>query len=117
MNIDNPEFQKKMWMEAIALRVDEMVSGHPEIDSDSRALLVEAVIAGLHAHPKMLGKWQEGNSFIEHSYFGEESQDNTKLGSRKRSATKVSHVLSNGVNYSITGPYYNGKRSRNNDQR
>ena len=117
MNIDNPEFQKKMWMEAIALRVDEMVSGHPEIDSDSRALLVEAVIAGLHAHPKMLGKWQEGNSFIEHSYFDEESPDNTKLGTRKRTATKVSHVLPNGRSYSITGPYYNGKRSRNNDQR
>ena len=114
MNIDNPEFQKKMWMEAIALRVDEMVSGHPEIDSDSRALLVEAVIAGLHAHPKMLGKWQEGNSFIEHSYFDDESQDNTKLGERKRLVTKVSHTLPNGASYSITGPYYNSRRSRTN---
>ena len=54
MNIDDPDYIKKLWMEAIALRVDEMVSGHPEIDSDSRALLVDAVIAGLHAHPRRI---------------------------------------------------------------
>ena len=112
MNIDNPDFQKKMWMEAIAMRVQDMLSSHPEIDQESAELLVEAVIAGLHAHPKMLGKWQEGNSFIEHSYFDQESEDNTKLGMRKRTATKVSHQLPNGRSYSITGPYYNSRRSR-----
>ena len=114
MDIDNPEYQKKLWMEAIALRIDEMVSGHPEIDSDSRALLVDAVIAGLHAHPGMLKKWQEGNSFIEHSFFDEEDQDNTKLSSTKRTATKTSYVLPNGVRYSISKPIFNSKRGKKN---
>ena len=114
MNIDNPDYQKKLWLEAIALRVDDMLVSHPEIDSDSRALLVDAVIAGLHAHPGMLKKWQEGNSFIEHSFFDEEDQDNTKLGTRKRTATKVSHVLPNGAKYSISGPYFNNKREKTN---
>ena len=114
MNIDSQEYQKKLWMEAIALRIDEMVSGHSEIDSDSRALLIDAVIAGLHAHPGMLKKWQEGNSFIEHSFFDEEDQDNTKLGTTKRTATKVSHVLPNGAKYSISGPFFNNKRGKTN---
>ena len=114
MDIDNPEYQKKLWMEAIALRIDEMVSGHPEIDSDSRALLVDAVIAGLHAHPGMLKKWQEGNSFIEHSFFDDEDQDNTKLSSSKRAVTRISKKLSNGVKYSISGPFFNSKRGKKN---
>ena len=114
MNIDDPDYIKKLWMEAIALRIDEMVSGHPEIDSDSRALLVDAVIAGLHAHPGMLKKWQEGNSFIEHSFFDSEDEDNTKLSSTKRTVTKVSHVLPNGVRYSISKPIFNSKRGKKN---
>ena len=113
MNVDSPEFQRKMWLEAIAMRVQEMLSSHPEIDQDSADLVVDAVIAGLSAHPKLLGRWQEGNSFIEHSYFDEESEDNTKLGS-KRSAIKVSHKLPNGRSYSISGPFYNSRRSRSN---
>ena len=114
MNIDDPDYIKKLWMEAIALRVDEMVSGHPEIDSDSRALLVDAVIAGLHAHPGMLRKWQEGNSFIEHSFFDEEDEDNTKLSSTKRMTTKTAYVLPNGVRYSISKPIFNSKRGKKN---
>ena len=117
MNIDDPDFQKKMWLESIAMRVQDMLASHPEIDKDSLDLIVDTVVAGLIAHPRLLSKWQEGNSFIEHSYFDEESQDNTKLGARKRSVTKVSHQLPNGRSYSITGPYYNSRRSRNNDQR
>ena len=112
MNIDNPDFQKKMWMEAIAMRVQDMLSSHPEIDEESAELLVETVIAGLYAHPKMLGKWQEGNSFIEHSYFDQEEEDNTKLGKRKESITKVSHPLPNGRSYSISAPFIKSKRSR-----
>lgn len=114
MNVDSPEFQRKMWLEAIAMRVQEMLSSHPEIDKDSADLVVDAVIAGLSAHPKLLGKWQEGNSFIEHSYFDQDSEDNTKLGMRKRTATKVSHKLPNGRRYSIFGPFFNSRRSRSN---
>ena len=112
MNKDNPDFQKKMWMEAIAMRVQDMLSSHPEIDQESAALVVEAVMASLHAHPKMLGKWQEGNSFIENSYFDQDSEDNTKLGKRKGSVTKVSHPLPNGRSYSISAPFFKSKRSR-----
>ena len=113
MNVDSPEFERNMWLEAIALRVQEMLSSHPEIDKDSADLVVDAVIAGLTAHPKLLGKWKEGNSFIEHSYFDEDSEDNTKLCAL-RSATKVSHKLPNGRRYSISGPFFNAKRTRNN---
>ena len=114
MNIDNPDYQKKLWLEAIALRVDDMLTSHPEIDSDSRALLVDAVIAGLHAHPKMLGRWQEGNSFIEHSFFDEADEDNTKLSGNTIRTTKTSHVLPNGVRYSISKPIFNSKRGLKN---
>lgn len=113
MNVDSPEFERKMWLEAIALRVQEMLSSHPEIDKESADLVVDAVIAGLTAHPKLLGRWQEGNSFIEHSYFDEDSEDNTKLGAF-RSATKVSQKLPNGRRYSISGPFFNSRRSRSN---
>ena len=114
MNIDNPDYQKKLWLEAIALRVDDMLTSHPEIDSDSRALLIDAVIAGLHAHPGMLKKWQEGNSFIEHSFFDEEDQDNTKLSGNTVRNTKTSHVLPNGVRYSISKPIFNSKKRKTN---
>lgn len=112
MNVDSPEYQRKMWLEAIALRVDDMLVSHPEIDKDSRDLLVDAVVAGLHASPKMLSRWQEGNSFIEFDAFSKDDEDNTKLASRKRQATKVSHKLPNGRRYSISGPFFNSRRSR-----
>lgn len=114
MNIDDPDYIKKLWMEAIALRVDDMLVSHPEIDKDSRDLLVDAVIAGLNAHPGLLKKWQQGNSFIESSFFDSDDQDNTKLGTRKRSTTKISHVLPNGAKYSISGPVFNSKRGKKN---
>jgi len=114
MNIDNQEYQNKLWLEAIALRIDDMLTGHPEIDKDSRDLLVDAVIAGLLAHPKKLESWKNSNSFIESSFFDSEDQDNTKLGTRKRTATKVSHVLPNGAKYSISGPIFNSKQGKTN---
>ena len=114
MNIDNPDYQKKLWLEAIALRVDDMLTSHPEIDSDSRALLIDAVIAGLHAHPGMLKKWQEGNSFIEHSFFDEADEDNAKLSGNTVRNTKTSHVLPNGVRYSISKPIFNSKKGKTN---
>ena len=114
MNIDDPEYQNKLWIEAIALRIDDMLTGHPEIDKDSRDLLVDAVIAGLISRPKSLDNWKNSNSFIESSFFDEEDEDNTKLSSTKRSVTKVSHVLPNGVRYSISKPIFNSKRGKKN---
>ena len=113
MNVDSPEFERNMWLEAIASRIQDMLSSHPEIDKESADLVVDAVIAGLTAHPKLLGRWQDGNSFIEHSYFDEDGEVNTKLGAL-RSATKVSYKLPNGRRYSISGPFFNAKRTRNN---
>ena len=114
MNIDSEEYQNKLWIEAIALRIDDMLTGHPEIDKDSRDLLVDAVIAGLISRPKSLDNWKNSNSFIESSFFDEEDQDNTKLSSTKRTVTKVSHVLPNGVRYSISKPIFNSKRGKKN---
>ena len=114
MNIDSEEYQNKLWIEAIALRIDDMLTGHPEIDKDSRDLLVDAVIAGLISRPKSLDNWKNSNSFIESRFFDEEDQDNTKLSSTKRMTTKVSHVLPNGVRYSISKPIFNSKRGKKN---
>jgi hypothetical protein len=114
LNIDNPDYQNKLWLEAIALRVDDMLTSHPEIDSDSRALLVDAVIAGLIAHPKKLDAWKNSNSFIESSFFDDEDQDNTKLSGNTIRNTKTSHVLPNGVCYSISKPIFNSKRGKKN---
>ena len=114
MNIDSEEYQNKLWIEAIALRIDDMLTGHPEIDKDSRDLLVDAVIAGLISRPKSLDNWKNSNSFIESSFFDDEDQDNTKLSSTKRTVTKVSHVLPNGVRYSISKPIFNSKRGKKN---
>ena len=111
----------EMWVQAVQLRVEDMLKNHPEIDQESLALLVETVGAGIRSNKKLLEAYRSGSSFLESDYFDvvpeDDSEDNTKLGMRKRTATKVSHVLPNGRSYSITGPYYNSRRSRNNDQR
>ena len=108
----------EMWIQAIQLRVEDMLKTHPEIDEESLALLVETIGAGIRSSNKLLQAYQAGSSFLESDYFDivpeDESQDNTKLGSRKRTATKVSHVLPISRSYSITGPYYNSRRSRMN---
>lgn len=114
MNIDSQEYQNKLWLEAIALRIDDMLTGHPEIDKDSRDLLVDAVIAGLLAHPKKLESWKNSNSFIESSFFDSEDQDNTKLSGNTVRNTKTSHVLPNGVRYSISKPIFNSKKGKTN---
>ena len=114
MNIDDPEYQNKLWIEAIALRIDDMLTGHPEIDKDSRDLLVDAVIAGLISRPKSLDNWKNSNSFIESSFFDSDDQDNTKLGTRKKAATRISKKLSNGAWYSISGPFFNNRRPTKN---
>lgn len=113
MNIDSEAFQQKIWLEAIANRLQESLKAHPEVDDESADLVVDAVIAGLTAHPTMLKNWQNSNSFIESDFFDADLEDTTKLGS-KRSAIKVSHKLPNGRRYSISGPFFNSKRSRSN---
>jgi hypothetical protein len=111
----------EMWIQAVQLRVEDMLKTHQEIDEKSLALLVDTLGAGLRSSNKLLQAYQAGSSFLESDYFDidpeDESQDNTKLGTRKRTATKVSHVLSNGRTYSITGPYFNSHRSRMNGNR
>lgn len=111
----------EMWIQAVQLRVEDMLKSHPEIDQESLALLVETIGAGIRSSNKLLQAYQAGSSFLESDYFDivpeDESQDNTKLGTRKRTATKVSYVLTNGAEYSITGPYFNSHRSRMNGNR
>ena len=110
--------EDEMWVQAIQLRVEDMLKNHPEIDQESLALLVETVGAGIRSNKKLLEAYRSGSSFLESDYFSifpeNDSEDNTKLGMRKRSVTKVSHLLPNGRSYTITGPYYNRKRSRKN---
>lgn len=104
----------EMWIQAIQLRVEDMLKTHPEIDEESLALLVETLGAGLRSSNKLLQAFKSGCSFIESDFYEVDEEDNTKLGSRNRTATKVSHVLPNGRSYSVTGPYYNSRRSRTN---
>jgi hypothetical protein len=113
MNIDTEAFQQKIWLEAIANRLQESLKAHPEVNDESADLVVDAVIAGLTAHPTMLKNWQNSNSFIEADFFDPEQEDTTKIGS-KRSAIKVSHKLPNGRSYTISGPFFNSRRSRSN---
>ena len=103
-----------MWIQAVQLRVEDMLKTHPEIDEESLALLVETIGAGIRSSNKLLQAYQAGSSFLESDYLEVDEEDNTKLGARKRTASKVSHVLPNGRSYSITGPYYNSRRSRMN---
>lgn len=104
----------EMWVQAIQLRVEDMLKTHPEIDEESLALLVETLGVGLRSHRSLLKKYQSGCSFIESDFYQipEEEEDNTKLGKRKQSITKVSHPLPNGRSYSISAPFIKSKRSR-----
>ena len=113
MNIDSEAFQQKIWLEAIANRLQESLKAHPEVNDESADLVVDAVIAGLTAHPKLIKNWQNSNSFIEADFFDPDQEDTTKIGSN-RYAIKVSHKLPNGRRYSISGPFFNAKRTRNN---
>ena len=106
-----------MWIDAIKIRVEDMLKSHPEIDESSLSLLVETVGAGLRCQGALLNQFMQGSSFIESDFTDPEEEENTKLGTRKRTATKVSHILPNGRSYSITGPYYNSRRSRLNGNR
>ena len=104
----------EMWVQAIQLRVEDMLQNHQEIDQSSLALLVETIGAGLRSSEKLLRSYQSGCSFIESDFDNPDEEFNTKLSSTKRSVTKVSHVLPNGVRYSISKPIFNSKRGKKN---
>jgi hypothetical protein len=101
-----------MWIQAIQLRVEDMLKTHPEIDEESLALLVETLGAGLRTSNKLLQAFQSGCSFIESDFYDADKEFNTKTGSAKRTATRISKNLSNGAKYSISGPYFNSKRRK-----
>ena len=104
----------EMWVQAIQLRVEDMLKSHPEIDEESLALLVETLGVGLRSSAKLLQAFQSGCSFIESDFDNPEEEFQPKLSSTKRSATKTSYVLPNGVRYSISKPIFNSKRGKKN---
>ena len=104
----------EMWVQAIQLRVEDMLKSHPEIDEESLALLVETLGVGLRSSAKLLQAFQSGCSFIESDFDNPEEEFQPKLSSNKRTVTKVSHVLPNGVRYSISKPIFNSKRGKKN---
>ena len=99
----------EMYVQAIQLRVEDMLKTHPEIDEESLALLVETLGAGLRSSNNLLQAFKSGCSFIESDFYEVDEEDNTKLGSRKRTATKISHVSTKGAKYSISGPLFSNK--------
>lgn len=104
----------EMWVQAIQLRVEDMLKSHPEIDEESLALLVETLGVGLRSSAKLLQAFQSGCSFIESDFDNPEEEFQPKLSLTKRTVTKVSHVLPNGVRYSISKPIFNSKRGKKN---
>ena len=59
----------KDWIDAIGLRVQDMLQSHPEMDQDTTELLVATVQIGLLMEPRLLKQWTEGNSIVEHDHF------------------------------------------------
>ena len=108
----------EMWIQALQLRVEDCLKIHQEVDEESLALLLQILGAGLRSERSLLNKVKEGSSFLESDYFDvfpdDEDQDNTKTGSTKRAATRISKKLSNGAWYSISGPFFNNRRPTKN---
>jgi hypothetical protein len=104
----------EMWVQAIQLRVEDMLKTHPEIDEESLALLVETLGAGLRSSNKLLQAFQSGCSFIESDFDDPDEEFNTKLSGNTIRTTKTSHVLPNGVRYSISKPIFNSKKGKTN---
>jgi len=108
----------EMWIQALQLRVEDCLKIHQEIDEESLALLLQILGAGLRSQPSLLRKLKEGSSFLESDYFEvfpeDEDQDNTKLSGNTVRNTKTSHVLPNGVRYSISKPIFNSKKRKTN---
>ncbi len=59
----------KDWIDAIGLRLQDMLSNHSEIDQDTLELIVASLQFGLLSEPRLLKQWQSCNSIIEHDYF------------------------------------------------
>ena len=108
----------EMWIQALQLRVEDCLKIHQEVDEESLALLLQILGAGLRSQKSLLDKVKEGSSFLESDYFDvfpeDEDQDNTKLSGNTIRTTKTSHVLANGVRYSISKPIFNSKRGKKN---
>ena len=104
----------EMWVQAIQLRVEDMLQNHQEIDQSSLALLVETIGAGLRSSEKLLRSYQSGCSFIESDFDNPDEEFQPKLSSTKRMTTKTAYVLPNGVRYSISKPIFNSKRGKKN---
>ena len=104
----------EMWVQAIQLRVEDMLQNHQEIDQSSLALLVETIGAGLRSSEKLLRSYQSGCSFIESDFDNPDEEFQPKLSSTKKTATKTAYVLPNGVRYSISKPIFNSKRGKKN---
>jgi hypothetical protein len=80
MNIDSQEFQNQkfqddLWVTAICLRIEDMLTTHIEIDADSLSLLVSAVRTGLKSDNQLLNRFKSGNSFIEEDFFSDSETD------------------------------------------
>jgi hypothetical protein len=75
MNIDSPEFQDGLWITAICLRIEDMLTTHIEIDADSLSLLLSAVRIGLKSDNQLLNRFKSGNSFIEEDFFSDSETD------------------------------------------
>ena len=75
MNIDSPEFQDGLWITAICLRIEDMLTTHIEIDADSLSLLLSAVRIGLKSDNQLLNRFKQGNSFIEEDFFVDSDTD------------------------------------------
>jgi hypothetical protein len=75
MNIDSQDFQDGLWVTAICLRIEDMLTTHTEIDADSLSLLVSAVRIGLKSDNQLLNRFKSGNSFIEEDFFVDSDTD------------------------------------------
>jgi hypothetical protein len=81
------EATEKEWIDAIGLRLLEMLESCPEIDRDSAELIVASVQLGILGSDGLFRQWKSGNSIIESSYFEDSHRDATS--SRKYKVTRI----------------------------
>lgn len=87
MNIDSPEFQDGLWITAICLRIEDMLTTHTEIDADSLSLLLSAVRIGLKSDNQLLNRFKSGNSFIEEDFFENPDDEEPELDSNIKTSS------------------------------
>lgn len=81
----------KDWIDAIGLRVQDMLSNHSEIDQDTLELIVASLQFGLLSEPRLLKQWQSGNSIIEQNFM--ENYDEPDLDQPKEPRTSWRKVV------------------------